>query len=146
MKLNIAKLLKIELVIGVCFFGLLGIIQLSNIRLSEVGGIWVDSARAYGSLIGILFGSFSALLAILCFELSQDINKYQRVIKLTAIWAALHALLEIWLSSVTNYSLIFNISPALRVWIPAYNLNLYFEAILLLTYTLTVFIWLKQNE
>ena len=92
------------------------------------------------------FGSFSLILAILAWEVSKNLKKYQKLVILTAVWGIFHACLEIFSASTNPYNELFSQNPSIKVWIPQYNYNLILEAILLIFYAFVVFLWMRRKN
>lgn len=142
---NIEKILRGILIFGFLYFLFEAILYLSNIRLVDVGSNWPDSAKVYAKLINQVLGSFELLIAVVCFELQRDLNKYSKLIKISAFWALIHAAVLVSLTSSNNFTNTFTGMPSLYVWAPFYNQYVFFETGLLIFYTMTVFFWSRKN-
>jgi hypothetical protein len=131
---------------GSFFLFVLAIIHIFDIRFGDVNLIWPQDALIYSKLLSRLFGSFSLILAILAWEVSNNLKKYQKLVILTAWWGIFHALLEIFSALTNPYNELFSQNPSIKVWIPQYNYNLILEAILLIIYAFVVFLWIRRKD
>lgn len=142
---NIEKILRGILIFGFFYFLFEAILYLSNIRLTDVGTSWPASAKGYTKLISQVLGSFELLLSLVCFELQKDVKKYAGLIKISGIWALVHALVLIMLAAGNNFTNIFAPMPSLYVWTPLYNQYVFFESGLLIFYSVIVILWSRKN-
>ncbi len=134
------------MIFGCLYFLFEAFLYLSNIRIIDVGTNWPESAKVYVKLISQVLGSFELLVSVLCFELQRNLKKYSVLIKISGFWALIHAAVLIILSQGNNFTKIFSDTPSLYVWSPFYNQYVFFEAILLLCYSLTVIVWSRKND
>lgn len=142
----VEKVLRGMFIFGSFFLFLLAFIHIFDIRFWDVNLIWPEDALIYSKLLSRLFGSFSLLLALLAWEVSKNVKKYQTLIIITAIWALIHASIEI-VSALSNpYNELFSQYPSIKVWIPQYNYNLLLEAFLLISYSFVVFLWIRRKK
>lgn len=140
------KVLRACLIFGCVYFLLEAILYLSNARLIDVTTAWSESAKVYARLINQVLGSFELLIAILCFELQRNVKKYARLVKISAFWALIHATVLMIVAINHNFTAIFATLPSLYVWAPFYNQYVFFEAGLLLFYSLMVILWSRQSD
>lgn len=140
------KILRGFFIFGSLYFLIEAILFLFNIRLADVNTNWPESAKVYARLINQVLGSFELLISILCLELQSNLKKYPRLIKISGFWALIHAVVLIMLSVSNNFTNIFSGIPSLYVWMPFYNPYLFFEGLILIFYSLSVYFWFKQDE
>lgn len=133
------------MIFGFFYFLFEAILYLSNVRLTDVNTAWPQSAKVYAGLVNQVLGSFELLLSVICFELQKDVKKYAGLIKISGIWALVHALVLILLAAGNNFTNIFAPTPSLYVWTPLYNQYVFFEAGLLIFYSVIVILWSRKN-
>lgn len=143
---NIDKFLRVFLIFGFFYFLFEAVLYLSNIRLSDVNTSWPESAKVYAGLINHVLGSFELLFSVLCFELQTNLKKYAKLIKISGFWALIHAAVLIILSIGNNFTNIFSVAPSLYVWFPFYNQYVALEGIILISYSVLVYFWLKNTK
>lgn len=141
---NKAQVLRVFLIFGFFYFLFEALLYLFNIRLINVN--WPQSAKVYASLINQVLGSFELLIAFLCFELQKNLEKYPRLIKISGFWAVIHAGVLIMLSLGDNFTSVFTGIPSLYVWAPFYNQYVFFEAGILIFYSVAVMLWSRKND
>lgn len=138
----IEKILRFFLIFGGGYFLFDALLHFLGIKLSSVVGVWPESSISYGSLINYIYASFVILAALIAFILANNLKKYKSIIGFSAIWALFHAALLLFLVLTQNYQQIFKDLPSLLVWLPFYREYLALNAIVLLTYSGVVYIWL----
>lgn len=131
------------LIFGGCYLIFDGLLHLLGIKLSSVKD-WSEPAIAYASLINMLYGSFAFLAALFSFIIQKDLKKYKSLAVASSIWATFHGVLLLFLIWTNNYQIIFQNSPSLLVWLPIYREYLTINAVLLFTYSISVYFWQKS--
>lgn len=121
-------------------------LYLFNIRLYSVETLWPDSALSYAKLINQFLGSFFVFIALLVFEAQKNIEKYQSLIKISGLWALFYGFLLVILSLSKDFSQAFNNLSSLSVWFPFYNQYLLLEAVMLIAYSIVVFLWIRKKD
>lgn len=144
MVIKLQPVIEKYLLFGAVYFSVDGLIHLLNFKLGSTQS-WPSSAITYVTLLNMIYGSFVILAGAISFEFQKDVKKYSKLIMLSAIWALLHGCLLIFISSKFNFMTNFSGYPSLYLWLPNYNYYLYFEAILLIVYSILVFIWRKEK-
>lgn len=140
------RVVQLSLLFGGIYILINGLLYLLNLRLTSVIDVWPDSALLYVKLLNALYASFTILAAAVAILLQKDIDKYKVIIVGTAFWAFLHGSLLIGLSLTQNYIQIFKAYPSLHLFFPLYDKFLIFEGMLLLVYSLVVFIWWRGKR
>lgn len=140
------RVVKSLLLFGGIYILINGLLHLLNIRLISVINVWPESALSYSKLLNYLYASFTILIAAVAILLQKDINKHKTLIVGTAVWALFHGLLLIGLSITQNYIQIFKEYPSLHLFFPAYDKFLIFEGVLLITYSLVIFVWWRKEK
>ena len=139
------KVLKIFIIFWGFYLFLEGFSYLSDIRLMDTKALWLPSSAAYAELTGQILGSVFLLMAILAFEVQRNVNKYKNFVIISGFWSILHGGLLIYLSISQNYLKAFLKIPSLYVWLPFYNQYLFLEGVVLIIYSLIVYIWIKNK-
>ncbi len=142
---NIEKILRGLLIFGGCYFVFDGLLHLSGFKLLSVES-WPAAAKAYANLINVIYASFVFLASIFVFIMQKNLKKYKSLIVLSAIWAPCHGLILIFLVWTNNYQQIFQAFPSLLVWLPIYREYITINALLLVIYSITVYIWKKKSK
>ncbi len=143
---GIGNILRIFIILLAVYLIGDGLIHLFNIRLLSVAGVWPRSAISFGILMDGIYASFVFLAAILVFAVQRDLKKYKTLVIASSIWAILHGVLLIFLTTTNDFLASFQSLPSLYVWMPFYNQYLLFEAFLAFLYALLVFIWVKDKK
>lgn len=123
-----------------------GLLYLFHVRLSDIKDIWPTSAILYSELIGKVLGSMFLFTAVIAFDVQRNLLKYRNFIKLSSFWSLFHGGVLIWLSFSNHYVEVFKNSPSLYVWFPLYNQYVTLEGIMLIVYSILVFLWLKNTK
>lgn len=140
------RVVKLFLLFGGIYILIDGLLHLLNLRLTSVINVWPDSALLYAKLLNVLYASFAILVATVAILVQKDTDKNKTLIVGSAFWALLHGLLLIGLSLTQNYIQIFKTYPSLHLFFPMYDKFLIFEGVLLLVYSLVVFIWWRGKR
>ncbi len=113
----------------------------------DVKAVWSSQAIVYAKLIEEVLGStFLFIAVIILFEVQKNMLKYKNFIKISALWALLHGILLIYLSFSQNYIEVFKSFPSLMVWFPLYDKYVAFEGIVIICFSMLVYLWIKTNE
>lgn len=143
---NLKKILRSFLIFGGAYFLFDAFLHFFGIKLSSVSGFWTESFISYGSLINKLYASFVILAALISFIIQRDLKKYKAIILVSGIWALLHGIVLLFLVLTQDYQQIFKDLPSLLVWLPFYREYLVVNAIILLTYSGVVYVWLTNES
>lgn len=122
-----------------------GLVHVFDIKLISVLS-WPEAPLVYSKYIGHLFGAFAILASLFGIESQRDVTKYRNFLYIVAIWSLFYGSYLIYTSLTVPFSKIFSNSPSVFVWIPFYNYYLIFEACLLFTFSLLVFIWRRKEK
>lgn len=142
--MKIQNILKWYLLISSIYLIGDGIVHLLDIKLIDAN-LWPEPSLVYSKFIGHLFGAFAILASLLGLESQRDLKKYKNVLYIVAIWSLFYGSYLVYTSLTVPFSKIFSSSPSVFVWMPFYNYYLVFEASLLFTFSLLVFLW-RRNE
>ena len=143
MGMNIEKILRFFLIFASGYFIFDGLLHFLGVKLLTVNS-WPDAAKVYANLINIIYASFIFLASYIAFMLQKDLKKYKSLIKGSGVWALIHGLALIFLVWTNNYQQIFQNFPSLLIWLPVYREYLGANALLLFSYSVTVYIWQKS--
>lgn len=144
------KFIKNALRVLVIFWGIYltfeGILYFFNIRLTDVKNIWPTSATLYLELIEKVLGSVLLFIAVVAFDMQRNLVNKRNFIKLSGFWGIFHGGVLIWLSLSNNFVEVFKNTPSLYVWFPFYNQYVTLEGIILISYSVLVYFWLKNTK
>lgn len=146
MEKNIEKILRSFLIFGMVYLLFDALLHFFGIKLLSVFGVWPESAVSYSSLINRLYASFVILAAMIAYVVQKDVKKYKALVIGSAVWAAFHGLVLLYLVWTQNYQQFFKSLPSLLVWLPFYKEYLTFNAIALLAYSGVVYIWSRGER
>lgn len=121
-----------------------GLVHILDIKLINALS-WPQAPLVYSKFIGHLYGEFAILASLLGIESQRDLKKYRNFLYIVAIWSLFYGSYLIYSSLTIPFTEIFANTPSVFVWIPFYNYYLIFEASLLFTLSLLVFLW-RRNE
>ena len=140
------KLLRLCLILW-CFYLLFeATLYFFSFRLGDIQDVWPTSAIVYSRLLEKILGSLFVLIAVMTYFVQKDLNKYKTFIKVSAIWSLFHGSLLIFLGLTQNYVATFLKYPSLYVWFPFYNQYVILEGIVLIGYSVLVYLWLKDSK
>lgn len=144
------KFIENSLRVLVIFWGIYlffeGILYFFNVRLVDARNIWPASVTLYSGLIGKVLGSVFLFIAAVVFDVQRNLLKYRNFIKLSGFWGMFHGGVLIWLSLSNNFTEVFKNTPSLYVWFPFYNQYVALEGIILVSYSVLVYFWLKNTK
>lgn len=143
---NLAKIVRVAIIFWGIYFLFESFLYLSHVRLTDIKTLWLPAAAAYAKFIESMLGSVFLFLSAAAFELQRNLQKYKKIIVLSAPWAIFHGGLLIYLSKGQNYVTLYASTPSLYVWSPFYNSYLLFEGILALLYAVVVLFWFKESQ
>lgn len=146
MKKNIERILRFLVIFWGVYLTFEGILYFFNIRLADVKNIWPTSAALYSELIGKVLGSMFLFTAAIVFDIQRNLLKYRNFIKLSMFWGLFHGGVLIWLSLSNNYVEVFKNWPSLYLWSPFYNQYVTLEGVVLIGYSVLVYLWLKDTK
>lgn len=142
---NLAKIVRATIIFWGIYLLFEAFLYLSHVRLTDIKPFWLPSATAYSQFIESMLGSVFLFLSAAAFELQRDLQKYKKIIVLSAPWAIFHGGLLIYFKG-QNYVTLYANTPSLYVWTPFYNSYLLFEGMLALIYAVVVFLWFKDSQ
>ncbi|MBI2593129.1 hypothetical protein HYW44_00605 [Candidatus Daviesbacteria bacterium] len=142
--MNIVYLLKWYLVAASIYLILVGLMYVFDVKLLDAIS-WPNPALVYAKFIGNLYGEFAILAGLFGIEASRNLEKYRNFLYIVSFWGLFYAAYLIYSSLVTNFSEIFSQTPSIYIWMPFYNYYLFFEAGMLLIFSLLVFLWSKKQ-
>lgn len=144
------KFIKNALRVLVIFWGIYllfeGVLYFFNFRLVDAKNVWPASATLYSELIGKVLGSVFLFIAAVAFDIQRDLLKHRSFVKLSGFWGMFHGVVLIWLSLSNNFVEVFKNTPSLYVWFPFYNQYVVLEGIILISYSVFVYFWLKNTK
>ncbi len=144
---KIEKLLRLVIILLGLYLLFESFLYFFDIRLMDVKAVWSSQAIVYAKLIEEVLGStFLFIAVIILFEVQKNMLKYKNFIKISALWALLHGILLIYLSFSQNYIEVFKSFPSLMVWFPLYDKYVAFEGIVIICFSMLVYLWIKTNE
>lgn len=140
----IKLLLKWYLIAASIYLIFDGLVHVFDIKLIDAIS-WPQPAFVYSKFIGNLYGAFAILAGLFGIEASRNLEKYRNFLYIAAVWSLAHAVYLLYSSLSINFVGIFNQTQSVYFWIPFYNSYLLFEAGLLVTFALMVFIYRKHD-
>lgn len=140
------RTLKVMLLIGGVYLFFDSAIHFFDIKLLNVNSGWPVSAISYARLMDKVAGAFILLAAVGAFILYKNLEKYRKLIYLSALWSLFLGLTLIYLSLSTDYSDVFSLMPSLNFWLPFYGQYLLLEAAALISYSVVVYLWFRTKS
>lgn len=105
------------------------IVHFSGVRLSGAGAFWPHSAITYIYFFQALWASVSLFSAVFLWTIAKNIFLYKAFLRPLALFAVFHGFILFYFGMTRFMDPL--PAPALRVWIPDYNIQLVLEAICL---------------
>lgn len=146
MRKKLQLLLKAMLLFGAIYLFIDGSIHFFDVKLLDTRSSWPASAIAYARLLDKVAGVFILFMASAAFMLYKNLEKYRKLVYLSAFWALVLGLTFIYLVISTDYSNVFSLTPSLSFWIPFYGQYLLLEAGTLICYGIVVFLWFRTKS
>lgn len=143
--MNIKIILKRYLLAASIYLILDGLVHVFDIKLVNVN-VWPESSLTYSKFIGNLYGGFAILAGLFGIEVQRDLRKYKNILYITAVWSLVYGAYLIYSGLTIPFVEIFSLIPSLYFWMPFYNLYLVFEAGLLFTLSILVYLFKRQND